>query len=717
MTPRVACIVLVVTCTALTAPAWGQGFIICPEPLPPVLPRPCAVNAHQVDVQIDDQIARVQVRQTFNNPGPQALEAEYLFPLPADGVVQDFVLTVDGREIPGKVLDREEARRFYENIVRRRKDPALLEYMGRGLFKTSVFPIPPGKDSQVSLGYNEVLGRNGDLVTFAYPLGAAGPCRQPVSELRIAGQIRGSRAISSVYSPTHSVQVQRPSETTARFEFRQTQACPQGDFRLLYNMADEDVGLALLSYRPSTAEAGYFLMLASPKLGPAGAAILPKTIVFVMDKSGSMTGQKLEQAKSSLRFVLRNLNRDDTFNIVTYDSVVAVFKPELQRGDPATVAEALQFVDTISAGGSTDIDGALRTAMGLLTADGRPAYVLFMTDGLPTAGEQRVAAIVENCRRANGVRARLMGFGVGDDVNAHLLDKLVAENFGASHYVRPNADIEEPISRLYSQLSAPVLSEVSLDFPGLDRGLSYPQVLPDVFRGSQLLVVGRYHEGGPVDVTLRGRSGDGTQAFGHHAVLDQDRAAYACAFVEKLWAHRRVGWLIDQIDLHGPNQELVDEIVRLSTRHGILTPYTSFLADGQVQLGDSRNVRRAHDQLEKLRISSGREGVGQREGKAAYMQHAAAPEVGMAMSCDMQGNFSEVQTVYNLGTKTFYNKEGRWKDSTVGAAQEGAAIRVVRFSADYFDLASRLAPFETQYLALNGEIVVDVGGQTYLIAD
>src|SRR5262245_47492554 len=197
-------------CSAIVVQAQGQGFLNCPVPTPPgpiLLPPmpPCTLSAHLVEVQIEEQVARVQVRQTFRNSGAGVVEAEYFFPLPADSAVQDFVLTVDGREIPGRVLSRDEARRIYEDIVRRRRDPALLEYMGRGLFKTSVFPIAPGKESQVSLTYSAVLGREADLMTFTYPLGAARPSGQPAGELRITGQIRHSRAIKSVYSPSHSV--------------------------------------------------------------------------------------------------------------------------------------------------------------------------------------------------------------------------------------------------------------------------------------------------------------------------------------------------------------------------------------------------------------------------------------------------------------------------------------------------------------------------------
>ncbi len=715
MNRQVCWLMVVAVCGVWASEARAAGFLVAKRR--PTISGVYTVLYHHVDIKVDDQVARVQVSQAFRNPSHQTLEVEYFFPLPDDAAIDNFVMMVDGKEMSGRLLGRDEARRIYEEIVRKKKDPALLEYMGRGLFKTSVFPIPAGQQRQINLSYTKLCKRDGNAVEVQYPLGTEKYSAQPLNELTIDCRITNKQPIKSVYSPTHEVTISRPSETVAQVSLVQHNVLPRGDFALVYGVAQGDVGLTVLSYRPSTAEDGYFMLLASPRIETAESAILPKSVLFVLDKSGSMTGTKIEQGKKSLRFVLKNLNPDDTFNMITYDSDVTTFKPELQRCDDSTIKEALDFVDHIAAGGSTNIDGALRTAMGMLKVRNRPAYVIFLTDGLPTAGEQREAAIVENCKKARTVRARLMVFGVGDDVNARLLDKLAAANYGDSHYVRPNQDIEGPVSKLYRKLSAPVMSDLRLEFAGLDSARTYPKQLPDLFKGNQLVVVGRYRNSGDLEVRLTGRVADREQVITQAASLDQGRAPYERAFIEKLWAERRIGYLIDEIDLNGQNKELVDEIVRLSTRYGILTPYTSFLADDTVDLYALReNVITAAENLMALPADiSGRLGVGQRVAKKKRMERRQAPQFGAQVAMDYEGKEAFVQTVFNLGLKTFYQKKGRWIDSTVTPEQEKRAVKLAQYSDAYFDLIRKLPAAQNQYFTLDGEMIVNIDGRTYLV--
>lgn len=692
----------------------ADGFLVSPHR--PTISGVYTVLHHHVDIKLEDQMSKVQVSQAFHNPSSQLLEVEYFFPLPEDAAIDNFMMLVDGKEMAGKLMGRDEARRIYEGIVRQKKDPALLEYMGRGLFKTSVFPIPAGQHRQVNISYTRLCKREGSTIGLTYPLGTEKYSAQPVGELRIDCRISDKQPIKSVYSPTHNITVSRPSETSAVVSLLERQVLPRDDFSLFYGVDDADIGLTMLTYRPTTGEAGYFLLLASPRV-EGGAAVLPKSVIFVLDKSGSMTGQKIEQAARSLRFVLNNLNPGDLFNIVTYDSDVSSFKPELQPCAGGSIQEALAFVDRIAAGGSTNIDGALRTAMGMLSVSERPSYIIFLTDGLPTAGETREPSIVQNCSAGNRVRARLMAFGVGDDVNARLLDKLTAGNFGQSHYVRPSEDIEGPVSKLYSALSSPVMSAPRLDFSGLDAGRTYPTSLPDLFKGNQLVVVGRYHSGGEAEVRLSGRVGDREQVITQRVVLDDGRARYEHAFVEKLWAERRIGHLIDEIDLHGQNRELVDEIVRLSTRYGILTPYTSFLADERVDFARLPvTVPMAADRLSRLDAEeSGAGGVAQRVSKGKRMRKSAPAAQGYQYAEDERGEQQLTQTVFNVGLKTFYRKQNRWLDSTVTPEQEKQATRLVQYSDEHFEVMRQLPATMNQYFTLDGEVVVNLNGQTYQV--
>ncbi len=378
----------------------------------------------------------------------------------------------------------------------------------------------------------------------------------------------------------------------------------------------------MISYRPVDSEDGYFLMLASPDIDkPKKEKPQPKTVVFVVDRSGSMSGAKIDQAKEAHRFVLNNLHEGDTFNIVAYDSVVESFRPELARYNDDNREAALGFVEGIYAGGSTNIDGALKSALGMLQDSRRPSYVLFLTDGKPTVGERNEIKIAANAQSANQVRARVISLGVGYDVNSRLIDRLTRENFGQSEYVRPDEDIEEHVSKVYSRISSPVMSNVKVTFDleesasdGKSVNRVYPRESLDVFRGDQIVMVGRYRHPGDAKITIKGRVGDKKQKFDFPAKLVKKSRDQSFAFVEKLWAMRRVGEIIDEIDLNGKNKELIDELMALATKHGIMTPYTSFLADETQpnQLASMEGRRRLERNLSELKASSGQLGFMQR---------------------------------------------------------------------------------------------------------
>ena len=632
--------------------AFAQGLLIDPRPdsdyrLPrphsrhfapprpmPQPPQSYKIKELAVNVNLTDQVAKVQVSQSFVNTGSQQMEVRFLFPLPYDGAVDRMTFLVDGKEYEAKLLSAQEARQTFEDYVRRSQDPALLEWMGNGMFQTSVFPVPPGAERQVMLRFTQVCRKTDGLTEFLFPLSTAKYTSQPVEKVKLDVTVQSQAAIKNVYSPTHAISVQRPADTSAQVSFSSTQEVPTSDFRLLYDVGDAAIGASVLSYRRDTADEGYFMLLVSPEVKRISDRTLQKTVVFVVDRSGSMSGKKIEQAKAALTFVLNNLREGDLFNVVAYDSEVQSFRPELQRYDDQTRQQALGFVAGIYAGGSTNIDGALQTALQQLQDNSRPNYVVFLTDGLPTAGETNESKIVDNARQRNQVRARVFSMGVGYDVNSRLLDKLARTLMGKSEYVRPNEDIETQVSRLYQRIGAPVMTDVAItiDVEGIspDRGAAvsrlYPKDAYDLFAGDQLVLVGRYKQGGAAKVTIRGQVDGQPQSFDFPANLVNDSADSTYAFVEKLWAMRRVGEIVDQIDLQGKNQELIDELVALSTRHGILTPYTSFLADDSTNLHDlALNRGRTEERLSRLEQEVGRDAFEQRRAKN-YYQYSAQPQ-------------------------------------------------------------------------------------------
>jgi Ca-activated chloride channel family protein len=494
----------------LAQSALAQGVLVVinpphPVPLPRPIPRPSpsppsmSYKIKELDyhAKVVDQVAQVAVTQSFVNTGNRQMEVSFVFPVPYDGAIDRMTFMVDGKEYDARLLDAKEARKTYEEYVRRCQDPALLEWVGTGMFKTSVFPVPPGAERKVSLKFSQLLRKDNKLTDLLIPLSTAKYTSSPVEKLNIHVAIETSQELKSVYSPTHSVNVERPDKKHAVVKIEAKNTIPSSDFRLLFDTADGKLGASVISYRPEKDEEGFFLLLASPEIRADDNERTAKTVVFVVDRSGSMSGKKIEQAKEAAKFVLNNLRKGDTFNIVAYDSTVESFRPELQKFDDETRKAAQGFIEGLYAGGSTNIDGALTTALGMIQDDSRPTFILFLTDGLPTVGERNEAKIAANAKQNNRKRARMINFGVGYDVNSRLLDRLSRDNFGQSEYVRPDEDIESHVSAVYRKMGAPVLTDVAvkIDVEGAGDSATnsiYPKEVYDLFAGEQLVLVGRY---------------------------------------------------------------------------------------------------------------------------------------------------------------------------------------------------------------------------------
>jgi len=726
-----------------------------PRPIPRPVPTPPAAYKIQelsLNARIIDQVAQVQVSQTFQNTGSRELEVSFVFPLPNNGAIERMTLLVDGKEYPAKLLDAKEARRMYEAIVRKNKDPALLEWMGTGLFKTSVFPVPAGAKRTVTLRYSQLCRKHEGLTDFLFPLSTAKYTSHPVEKISLRATIESTIDIKNVYSPTHAVEIKRPDDQHAVVTLTKKNEVPSTDFRLLFDVGKGKVSARVLSYRPEEDEDGFFMLLASPKIKAPDAERPKKTVVFVLDRSGSMSGKKIEQARSAAKYVLNNLRGGDLFNIVAYDSQVETFRPELQRFDDKTRKAALGFIEGIYAGGSTNIDGALRATLSQLQDSGRPNYVLFLTDGLPTAGETNEMKIVRNAKEANDVHARIFTFGVGYDVNSRLLDKLVRENFGQGEYVRPDEDIEDRVSGLYRRIESPVLTGVQLqiDFDevksehGKPINRVYPKDSFDLFAGEQLVVVGRYKKSGVAKVIVTGKVGNKKQKLDFPARFVKKSADETHAFIEKLWAVRRVGEIIDELDLAGKNNELIEELVKLSKRHGILTPYTSFMADENTNVHDlAAATRRADSRLGSLERTSGAGAFAQRamKGHLRAAERAPAPAAEPAMNhfgfstpadrpagqaagprpgLDYDDELREEakaagKSMRSVANRTFYRRGGRWVDSLVTKEQEAKPTRVKQFSDEYFDLARRHGKKLSQYMVFDEPVLLSLENRAYLI--
>ncbi|RME81391.1 MAG: VWA domain-containing protein, partial [Caldilineae bacterium] len=562
------------------AGAQAQGIIIDPPPpgIVPPIGGPITIELHSIDAVIDGPVATVHITQIFRNNTEQQIEGTYIFPLPSDAAIGDFQMTVDGQVLEGKVYTKEEARRIYEDIVRRRRDPALLEYLDRDLFQTSVFPIPPGASRKLELTYSHTLALDNGLYHFRYPLQTRQYSPAPVKNLSLRVELRNQPGLRTIYSPSHQVRIDRLGDDAALVGFEQANILPERDFDLYFGVSPEAVGLNLLSYKPA-GEDGFFLLLAAPGIQVAPGEVVQRDMILVMDISGSMEGVKMEQAKRAAHFLVDNLNPGDRFNLIAFSTGVYLWSAELRPTAEDAVTDAHRWIEGLRAGGSTDINRALLEALAQLyeKEQGRPAYILFMTDGLPTLGETDSGRIILNAlnNMPPGRSVRLFAFGVGYDVDTDLLDNLSRELGGRSTYVKPEERIDEALGDFYRQISTPVLTNVSISFPGILVEDTYPYPIPDLFAGEQIVWAGRYRQGGATTITLRGEVNGKKRVFRY---ADQHLATKGGEpLVARLWATRKIGTLLDEIRRKGPLPELVDEVARLSTTYGIVTPYTSYL--------------------------------------------------------------------------------------------------------------------------------------------
>jgi uncharacterized protein YegL len=693
----------------LSSQALADGFII-PRPIPPYEPMPpmLSIKYHHVDIRITDQVAETFVDQVFKNNYHRDLEGTYIFPIPEDASISKFSMYAGNEEIRGKVLDKEEARRIYEDIVRQRKDPALLEYYSDGMFKASVYPIPGNGETRVKLAYSEVLKLSGGICGYKYILGTEKFSKDPLESVKLNIELESKQPIKSIFSPTHDIRTEKVSDHKAKITYVEENTRPNKDFVLYYTVSDEEIGFSLLTHYDEK-DGGFFLGMVSPKVEISKEKKVKKNVIFILDTSGSMKGKKIEQARGALNFCLSSLNRGDKFNVIDFDDRIESFKSELVEVNSSSVDEALEFVRKTEADGGTDINSALLTGLDQITSDNRPNFLIFLTDGLPTVGVTELKEILKNVDEKNRYRARVFVFGVGYDVNTHLLDKIASENHATSDYVSPDEDIEIKVSHFFKKISNPILTDLALKFDRIETSQIYPKELPDLFQGSQLIILGKFDGQGLSNVTLTGSAENEKKEYKYQ--VDFAREKEKNEFVPLLWATRRIGYLIDQIRLYGKNKELVDEIVVLSKKYGIITEYTSFLIDADPATPHRELAERAEQSISRLSARDVGAGAVYQAKNLGGLKKAAVPAPGYF---DAEGKMREVTEVMQMGKKSFFKKDGVWIDSEFEGKRE--TLKIEKFSPAYFKLIS-IKPEIGRYLSLGDSVIFTLNGTAVEISD
>lgn len=711
---------ILLTLSAITffaIPALADGFIVPYHPhiidYPSIREVPnLSVKYHKVDVSIDNQIAKTKIDQVFLNEYNRDLEGTYIFPLSPDAMPDKFVLYSGTEKIEGKILDRDKARDIYERIVSQRRDPGILEYIGKNMFQARIFPIPGNGEKRVGLEYSEMLKSDNDVIRYVYPLNTEKFSTKPLEKVEINIKIKSKEPIKSIYSPSHEIKVEKIDDHTATVSFEDKKVKPNTDFTLYYTVSRDDIGLNLLTYNNGK-EDGYFLLMAAPKVTTANKDIAKKNILFVIDVSGSMAGEKIEQAKGALEFCLNNLNSKDKFNIIAFtDDVQKYEDKDLLDANKNEIKKAVNYARKLTSLSGTNINEALLTGLKMLKNKKDPNIIFFLTDGEPTVGETNTPTILDNVKKAND-NNRIFIFGVGFDVNIHFLDKMGLENKGVAEYVRPEENIEVKVSNLFSKVSNPILTDLTIDFGSKKVVDIFPRQYPDIFKGSQILVVGRYKKSGKITITLSGMVEGQKKTFSIQGYFPSAESTQN-EFLPRLWAARKIGFLLDEIRLKGKIKELVEEVVRLSKKYGIITEYTAFLVeeDTDIKAPPGMLMKKADEKLKAAGgVDKGSWAISQSRNIQGLQNQAAAPQ---NVFLDTEGEKKQITQVQNISQRAFYQRKNTWIDGDV--TESMPVIKIQKYSEAYFQLTRNFSDMN-KYLSLSEDITFVWNKQAIQIGD
>ena len=720
----------------------ADGFIVVERPflIPPGhFPfAPLEVSSHHVDVKIDGQVAVTSIDQEFYNPNDQRLEGIYMFPVPKGAHIDKFSMEIGGKMVDAELLRADKARQIYEDIVRKMRDPALLEYAGRDLFKARIFPIEPRSRKPIKISYTELLRSDAGTVTYSYALSTEKFSARPIKSLSLKVEVKTEQPLASIYSPSHKVEIRRDGPNRAVIGYESKDEKPDTDFQLVYSSEKRDIGLSLITHK-SGGEDGYFLLLAAPTVAKETKPA-PKDVVFVVDTSGSMAGAKLQQAKKALQFCVENLNADDRFEIVRFSTEAESLFGKLSEADSEHRKRASNFIADLKPIGGTAIADALQTAFKARTEKSeRPFVVIFLTDGLPTVGTRNPDEIVADVKKAGD--ARIFSFGIGSDVNTQLLDQIAEGTRAFSQYVLENEDLEVKVSNFYTRIREPVLTNARLEFGGGVRTSKlYPAQLPDLFKGDQLVLTGRYSGSGEVEAKLTGMANGREQTFTYKVKFDDSSNDY----VARLWATRRVGFLLDEIRIHGETTELRDEATDLARRYGIVTPYTAYLI---VEDEDRRRVPMADRSMQSMsadaparaEVSKAWDGFKEKkdgadavanarsqnafkfaEQSGASINYGAAESLrGFTLNAPSAPAESDRLTQYTRQSKfvngrAFFQNGKQWIDAN---AQNATKRQHLQFNSEaYFDLLKQ-HPEAAPWMALGQNVLLALDDTVYEITE
>jgi len=668
--------------------------------------NPCfGIRYSTISTRIDGGRAVTRIEEHVTGPATGRVRTICLVALPK-GVSPDSVkFTAKEGGLRTRFLTVDEARKVCEAIAKGVGSARVLSLAGTPALLVERFML--SLKDEVTVEFSQPVGESGGLFEYECPMPATGFAIGPVARLTFNAVVRSEKPLRGMFSPTHETTIERKGLYEARVRVAADDWSGAGTLRLLYVADEAPLGLRVLTHRAEGESEGYFMVLGNPTGSAGKEKAIEKDVLFVLDTSGSMRGEKMEQARSAIEYCLKELNPGDRFNVVTFGTEVKSFRDGLTAATAGNLKAAGDFIDEIVAVGRTNISGALARGLAGKPQKGRPRIMIFLTDGTPTAGELVPENIIKSLARMNESKTRIFVMGMGNDVNAHLLDRLAEDTDGSSEYVGPEEEIDVKVAALYNRLSHPVLTGVQVAFGELMTNSVYPRKVPALFRGSQFIITGRYRGGGTHAVTISGTLAGEEKKYTCAAEFP-GKAAPANDYVAPLWAARKIGYLLQEIRLHGEKKELIEEVVRLSKKFGIVTEYTVFIATagrdmsvGEIAAEATKRVGLAR------REKSGQWAVRQARNDADLQQRAtAAPTANVYV--DRRGRVVKADNIRQFGRRVLYFRNGRWEDAETAGDRKVRKVKL--FSDEYFKLVRENADFRNAQ-AVGANLSINVGNE------
>lgn len=661
--------------------------------------------------EIAGRKADMQLTETIVGPDKE-ISTVLLLPL-VEGVVDKSInlrLNREGKEatVVSRIYNAEDSQKLLESIAKATGDVRTIALSGARLAVANV--SLQGRMS-VAVDFQATAQTGDEIHSIALPLCTAEFSSEPVKRIDARLTLTSDLPQRVIYSPSHEATISRESLNKAIIRVKAENWEGNEDLKLLWVADESDLGLRVLTYRESKEEDGYFMIIGNPTGGDREKPIA-KDVVFVLDTSGSMRGEKIEQCRAAIEYCLTQLQPEDRFNIVTFGTEVNSLARQPVSIEKANLTKAQNFVEDIVAHGKTNIEGALKASFEFEHAEGRPRMIIFLTDGVPTAGELRPEKIVEQIPQWNTRGARVFVMGAGNDVNAHLLDKISSATQGSSEYINPTEEIDEKVAALYNRLAHPVLTNVAVNFGDLNTSSQYPQKLGPLFRNTELMVLGRFQEGGKHKIAIQGELNGEKKEFSRVVEFPTEKTTTDREYVAPLWATRNIGHLLQQIRLHGEDKELLEEVVRLSKKFGIVTEYTAFLGHGGAALDAQALQNEVNGRLFRANsVQTGKWAVNQARNDIGLQQRGVVNRSANAYF-DRRGEKVVANNIRQIGAGCFYLNDGQWIDShDVGDRKER---KVELFSDEFFALLKQHKDFRRAQ-QLGWAMAINIGDERIVV--